>query len=297
MNHRFRSAVRSSSLALALLSTGCASQTFFGKKPPTWPREGPVPVKPTLKPVARDHVETPDGEIEIYKWNLRRIGNPGRRAPRTPPYAVVLLSPGSAMPVQLCGRYVKQLYAGRDIVVVGWNYPGFGSSTGPTDLKVLMRNALRVYDHVAKRYNRSPIIVHGISLGGCPSLHIATEHAVAGVVLDSPIRATHIAYEPEHGWWNLWIASLFFGAQVPTEYDILETARHTAADCPLLVIHGQDDDLVPAQHGVDVFNAWPYAHKDLLVIPDAGHYPSTIETAPDDYRRAVRKLLKEIDRD
>jgi fermentation-respiration switch protein FrsA (DUF1100 family) len=66
-----------------------------------------------------------------------------------------------------------------------------------------------------------------------------------------------------------------------------ETARYAArAGCPVLVMHGDADDVIPFPHGRALFDAIPEpkrfavlrggTHNDP-VPPDAGHYWRTID--------------------
>lgn len=280
--------------ALVTATLGCADRTFFGE-PPTWPVEGPVTIPATYEPVKRDHVPSGDGVIETWTWDmLAPDGAPSTYRRRRPPAVVVLFSPDATQPVQQCGQYLHALYGGRDICVVGWNYPGIGSSSGPLDLARLLECSVDLFDYVDRAYRHAPIVAHGISLGAGPSLYLATERTVDGVLVDSPMRATHIPYQPEHGWWNLWIGSLILAGQVPAEYDVTQTARETSSDGALLVIHGDNNKHVPISHGLAVYNRWPYSNKRLMVVPDTGHYPDTFNVDVDRYRDEVDQLLQQV---
>jgi len=58
------------------------------------------------------------------------------------------------------------------------------------------------------------------------------------------------------------------GALVPDAYPSLRLIRGLGA--PLLVIHGERDEIVPAAHGRALYDAAPEP-KRLLVLPGAGH--------------------------
>ena len=40
---------------------------------------------------------------------------------------------------------------------------------------------------------------------------------------------------------------------------------------PLLVIHGEEDNVINVSHGKELFAASPVTDKTLKLIPDAGH--------------------------
>lgn len=286
------------SLTLTAALAGCADRTFFGK-PPTWPREGAAPIFPTLEPAQREHFDVPGGVIEVWQWDMQKVTAEPRgrlRKADAQPRAVVLLSGEVEAVAQTYGEYLARLYRGLDILAYAWNYPGIGSSTGPVDLQGMLDASLAVFDQLLQRHPDTPIIVQGIGLGAGPALYINSERKVAGVIVDSSVRANEVPYELERSWWNLWIGSLAMAAQIPKECDPARTAYYATRDCPLLVIHGEDDEAVPVQHSMEVFNRWPFPRKQLLVIPKAGHYPGTLETAREDYREAVFEVLKQIPR-
>jgi hypothetical protein len=48
-------------------------------------------------------------------------------------------------------------------------------------------------------------------------------------------------------------------------------SRIRSMNHPLLVIHGEDDNVIPASHGRKLFAASPSTDKELNVISNVGH--------------------------
>ncbi|MCB1183167.1 alpha/beta fold hydrolase [bacterium] len=61
-------------------------------------------------------------------------------------------------------------------------------------------------------------------------------------------------------------------------------------DVPCLVIHGEDDQLIPVSEAEDTVAALPDA--DLVVLPGAGHLPNLEQ--PEAFNAAVREFLAEV---
>jgi len=81
--------------------------------------------------------------------------------------------------------------------------------------------------------------------------------------------------------------------QVPSELDVARSARKSISDCPLLVVHGDRDTVVPLEHGKAVYENWPHETKRLLILHDAGHFPDPINSAAVVYRKAINSLLEQ----
>jgi len=278
---------------------GCADRIFLGQTP-RYPVDSVAGFDARLQPYQRHHIETPAGRIELWYWDMRGREpsdwlDPDRRPnPPALPEIIVFLTPGGAMLVQSACELIEPLYGGQNVGVVGWNFPGHGSSSSASTLRAVLDAALATFDHVQARCGDRPLVLHGLAMGCGPTLYIASKRTVAGVVLDGPVRANVVRYASRHGWWNLWTVPMVVSTQVPAEYDVAETARLSINDCPLLVVHGDADDLVPVQHGLDAYNRWPYTHKRLLILPEVGHYPATIRQGRADYVAAVRRLLADV---
>src|SRR5437899_673838 len=66
------------------------------------------------------------------------------------------------------------------------NYPGFGGSSGPAQLRLIPSAALAAFDALQSKAGTRPIIVFGTSLGATVALHVAAHRNVHGIVLHNP---------------------------------------------------------------------------------------------------------------
>lgn len=128
-------------------------------------------------------------------------------------------------------------------------YRGYAGSTGSPSETANVADAklcyawLREHDIAAER-----IVLFGESLGTGVAVQVAAERTVAGVVLDSPftslvdVAATHFPYLPMR-----WL--------LRDRYDSMALIGRLRA--PLLIVHGEQDSIVPFVLGQRLFAAAP----------------------------------------
>ena len=150
--------------------------------------------------------------------------------------------------------------AGFDVLLL--DYRGYGRSTGRPDEEGLYRDVRAARAAVVTRENVDPsrFFYVGESLAGAVALALALEHPPRGLVLQSTFTGIrdmarlHYAVVPRF--------------LVPDAYPSLQRIRRLRS--PLLVIHGEADDLVPFSHGQALFAAAPEP-KRLHRVAGAGH--------------------------
>ena len=153
--------------------------------------------------------------------------------------------------------------SGRGFGVLAVSYRGYGKSTGsPTEQGIYTdaRTAMN-YAHEMLHLPFSNIILFGESLGTGVAVQMATEYDVGGVVIQSPY--TSVAARA---------AEIY--SYIPVEflikdkyYTINKIGNITA---PLLIFHGELDQVIPVEHGRAVFAA-AKEPKEAIFFPDKGH--------------------------
>lgn len=147
--------------------------------------------------------------------------------------------------------------------VLLFDYRGYGRSKGKPSEKGMIADA-RAAIATARRLSGREVIAYGRSLGTVPAIVLASEGEARGLILDSPIlNGPAIAKEvmPVPG----------IGMLMQTRLD--NSGRIGSITCPLLVLHGDSDDIVPYQHGVEIHRLAPQP-KRLVTIPGGGHNDS-----------------------
>jgi fermentation-respiration switch protein FrsA (DUF1100 family) len=150
--------------------------------------------------------------------------------------------------------------AGFDVLL--FDYRGYGRSAGRPDEPGTYADARGAREALLARPGIDPSRVYylGESLGGAVALRLALEHPPAGLVLMSTflsVRAmarVHYPFVPPPA--------------VPDAYPSLRLIG--GLRCPLLVVHGADDAIVPLEQAQRLFDAAPQP-KQLRVLAGVGH--------------------------
>ncbi len=196
-------------------------------------------------------LETEDGERLHGWWTDARDGSLGH----------LLLCHGNAGNVGDRVLHAALLTAaGFDVLL--FDYRGYGRSSGKPSEEGTYRDAQAALACLLELPGVDParIFYLGESLGGAVALDLALERPPAGLVLLSAFTGVrelgrlHYPFVP--------------AALIPDAYPTLRRIPWLRA--PLLVVHGDRDDIVPVSHGTALLDAAPEP-KDIHVFPGLGH--------------------------
>jgi len=146
--------------------------------------------------------------------------------------------------------------------VFAYDYRGYGVGQGRPTERGAYADLDAAYAHLTGVAGVPPerIIVYGRSVGSGPSVDLATRARVAGLVIESGfVTAFRVVTR----------VPLFPFDRFPNIHKI---ARVT---CPVLVMHGRADGIVPFSHGRALFGAAPEPRQSLWV-DGAGHNDFTL---------------------
>jgi uncharacterized protein len=150
--------------------------------------------------------------------------------------------------------------AGFDVLL--FDYRGYGRSSGRPGETATYRDARAALSELLRQPGVDParVVYFGESLGGAIALALALESPPTGLILQSTftgikdLARTHYPFIPKPA--------------VPDAYPSLR--RIGGLRTPLLVLHGDRDELVPLFHGEALFEAAP-APKRMEVFRGAAH--------------------------
>lgn len=144
--------------------------------------------------------------------------------------------------------------------ILAYDYTGYGQSSGKPSEKRIYGDIEAAYNLLLQKYNTLPedIILMGQSLGSAPTLDLASRRAVKGVVVQSGFAsALNVAFPREE--------------LTARCCDVFENIRKVdKVTCPLLVIHGTDDDVIELSQGEALYKNCASAVEPLWV-GGAGH--------------------------
>lgn len=158
--------------------------------------------------------------------------------------------------------YVADTYRARGYAVLLTEYRGYGRSTGRPGAATHAGDAVAFYDWLARRPEIDPrsIVIHGRSLGGSAAGGVlAAGRRPCAVVLESTFTSLGDAVA-SHG-----VDRAIAGGHLNT---LAAVQRYPG---PVLVLHGQTDELIPFNHGQILGTASPTTR--LVAFP-GGHNPA-----------------------
>ncbi len=167
------------------------------------------------------------------------------------------------------------------------DYRGYGDSTGSPGVGHMLADAWKILSFVqnlmTKRGYTGALNIMGRSLGSAPALELA---AGEGFGIHSVIIESGFAWAGP----LLRVLGLNPEAMGFSEEQGMENlAKAAKVACPFLVIHAEQDVLIPCSNGQALYDACPFATKRLLEIKGAGHNDIFIRgMAP--YLEAVRQF-------
>jgi fermentation-respiration switch protein FrsA (DUF1100 family) len=165
--------------------------------------------------------------------------------------------------------------------VLLFDYRGYGASEGAPDEEGTYRDARAAYGWLRDRGAPARrIVLFGESLGSAVALQLGLEVEAAALVLESPFASIPEMARAVYPFLPLW-------PFVRTRYDNVGKAPRLRL--PLLVTHGDRDEVVPFAQGRKVFEAAPEP-KRFFAIAGAGHN-DTYFVGGDPYWAEIRAFL------
>ena len=144
------------------------------------------------------------------------------------------------------------------------DYRGYGLSEGSPSEQGTYLDAEAAVTHALSRPDVDPerVVLFGRSLGCAVAAEMAARHDVYAVVLESPFTSISAMARRAYSF----LPGL--GLLVGNMYDTLDKASRIEA--PVMLLHGDSDEIVPFEMGREVFEAAPEP-KRFYRIRGAGH--------------------------
>ena len=205
------------------------------------------------------------------------------------PTWVYLHGNGGNISARLDGYRDVHLRIGANILAV--DYRGFGLSAGlPSELgtyeDALVAATEAMRRHVAQPGTPGPFVLFGVSMGAAVATRIATEVKPDCVMLESPPSSFPDLAPLHYRWTKLLPISTIMQFRYETRTHV------TRLDTPVLIIHGDRDEIVPMHSARWVFDA-ANDPKRMHVVPGGTHdRPDLVD--PDLYYRVVGDFMDEF---
>jgi uncharacterized protein len=192
---------------------------------------------------------------------------------------VVLYFQGNAGGLDLrAGRFTWLVADGTGLMALC--YRGYGGSSGRPTEDGLIRDAVAAYGFARARYPARRIVLWGESLGTGVAVALAAGHEITGLILDAPftsaaaVGAAAYPFAPVR-----WLMKDKFRSD----------ERIGRVSAPLLVLHGEQDAIVPIKFGERLF-ALAREPKHFARFAQGGHVDLDDHGAMD----VVKEFLAEL---
>ena len=197
--------------------------------------------------------QAPDGP-RLHGWWMPAVGESR---------GTVVYCHGNAANLTLHVRYVSWLPQ-RGYSVLVFDYRGYGRSGGSVTRAGTVQDAVAAID-VALARDPDRVIVFGHSLGGAVGLRAAADRsAVRGVIAMSTFSNYREIAREKASMFG-WLAPV----AISDGYDP-DAVLERLSPAPLLVIHGERDDIVPLSFGRRLYQR-ASEPKELWTVSEVGH--------------------------
>lgn len=195
--------------------------------------------------------------LKLYGWFFHSDTQPA--------HATVVYAHGNGGNVSYCG-WVGESLAARGFDVLLFDYRGYGRSEGEAAGEGgLYADAEAAYDFLTKSRGvpTSRIVLYGQSLGTAAVADVAARRECGALILESGLSSAADMAAVVMPWLPRFVRGL-------TKNKLDTVSKLPRVRCPVLVVHGSRDELIPVAQGRKLFEAAPEP-KRLLVVEGAGH--------------------------
>jgi pimeloyl-ACP methyl ester carboxylesterase len=190
---------------------------------------------------------------------------------------------------ELASEYIDiaGLFLQMNIRFICVDYRGYGCSSGKPTVSLMMEDARDIFKYVSSRINKKEerLVIMGRSLGCVSALEIATVYGdqIDGLIIESGFAETlpllkTLGADPDY-------------LKIREEDGFANKEKIKLFPKPLLIIHAENDFLIPVNQAEKLFAAANSLQKKFLKIPNAGHN-DIFFTGIKAYLAAVNELMK-----
>jgi alpha-beta hydrolase superfamily lysophospholipase len=192
------------------------------------------------------------------------------------PKGVVLYLKGNSKSMRGWGKFAVD-FTRHDYDVIMIDYRGFGKSTGRRTQKAIKNDLQLIYNKMREKVEEKYIILYGRSLGSGFATKLASTNQPRMLILDAPyysLSKVTARYAP------------FMPMSIILKYPIPTYKWLKYVECPIHIIHGTNDKLIPFKSSVKLSKVKPLLTKLHSVIGGGHKNLNTFES--------YHKMLAEI---
>ncbi len=181
---------------------------------------------------------------------------------------------------------VAPLYHALGISLFVADYRGYGLSDSEPSFSTMIKDAESIFEFfttfIVMPYESTPLFVMGRSLGAHSAVALASLHQekFKGLILESgSANLTRLM-----GWFE------FDTPQKAKRLENASKARVRSITLPVLIIHGECDELIPVSEATATYETVGSKEKQLLVIPNGTHN-DIMQVGKEQYFKAIKEFV------
>lgn len=176
----------------------------------------------------------------------------------------------------ICTYFLEHNY---DVLV--WDYRTYGKSTGKLSEAAMYEDAKLIYKKAMEWYPEDKIVVYGRSLGTGLASFVASKYEPRRLILETPFYDfTSLVKEKVP----------YLPVDRLLKYRFNNAKHVDDVKCRIIIIHGDQDSVVPQSHGTRLYQVIPEELRKFVGIP-GGKHNDLINF--DKYRLTIYKELLE----
>ena len=194
--------------------------------------------------------------VKLHGWYL----------PHDKPLATLLYFHGNLGNIASCVDELYILHHQIEADIFIFDYRGYGKSKGRPSERGLYKDALAAYDYLIsqKQVAAEQLVGFGRSLGSAVAIYLASQKPLGALVVVSSFSSVRDLVKILFPKWLGWFINLC------TPLRLASIDRVARVSCPILLLHGANDTMVPAQVGKKLYDAISSA-KMWYNVPGASH--------------------------
>jgi alpha-beta hydrolase superfamily lysophospholipase len=181
---------------------------------------------------------------------------------------------------------VAPLYHAQGVSLFVADFRGYGLSDGEPSFSSMMKDAESIFEFfttfIIMPYQTTPLFIMGRSLGAHSAVALASLHPekFKGLILESGSAN----FSRLLSWFE------FASPQQAKELEEATLARIRSITLPVLIIHGECDDLIPVSEATLFHEIVGSKEKKLVLIPDGTHNDIML-VGKEQYFQAIKEFI------
>jgi fermentation-respiration switch protein FrsA (DUF1100 family) len=174
-------------------------------------------------------------------------------------------------------RFKLEAFRQMGFSVLGYDYQGYGTSEGKPSENATYRDIDAAYEFltVEQKIPANRVIAYGWSLGGAVAADLASRKPLAGLILESTFVSAYRV--------------MTRAPLIPFD-KFRSLAKLEKVKCPILVMHGDRDEVIGFWHG-ETLHEQANEPKRNLWVKGAGHTDLAV-VAGERYSRALKEFAE-----